>query len=492
MGTRVPPWEIANEWLLHSTIADVFPEPDLSHLVCDAVRACVDPDLYDVSDLAPEDQPPQLVSMLAAVLAYACHQGLGSSRAIVRACQHRTDFIALTAAWTPRLQEIVAFVERNAERAQEDVSRVMAVCAHLGFPPSSPLGIDADPATWTTSWIELVRTVDASDDQRLGSGVLRAADPPWLADPEERLQHVLDAAAALAPPAPEPDPVPEAVPLPPLPPWRRFRPTRPARLDLVPLVRAHSRGTTELMPAVPDIAPTPEPPRRPEPPPPRPAERPAPPPPRPAERPAPPPPVYDEDEDSTRAVRAMPDDEPPPRRAAERPAPPPPVYDEDDDVDSTRAVRAIPDDDPPPVRAPPAAGSTGAGAAVEIIRRIRDPHGRVVLIEASVAAALCDGELSAVEKRRIEQLLRFLRIDEGERDRIVGVLRAGRFPTLPPAEEVPDYDARVTIFEHAAIMVLVDGRPNDQETAFLRQLAAHLELAPEDIKEALRSAAQSV
>lgn len=506
MASRVTPWEIRNEWLLHPSIAEVFPEQEAAAFVCETVRELVDPAQLD-PDAAPEDHPEHFTPMMVALLAYACHQGLPSSRAIVRAAMTRTDFIALTAAWTPRVSEVVAFREQNLEQLRVAIARVLAVCGQAGL-PGQVLAPNAPPesvAELVSRWLAGLGQADAAEGAALEPDAIEAPAPAWLADPAERARAIKAAIAALqggggrgAAGA-----------------GKRRRPPQAAFKEsgVTPLVRAHSRGTTAIMAAFPDDEP--EPPAAPEPA--------APVAPNPAAR----------STGSQRPVAAAAPAAPAarPARVERGPAPAPAArpagvgrgaapapslaqgpapastdpYDDPDDDGSTRMVRAMPDDDEPPPRAParpPSIGSahgdgdgpasTGAAAAVEVIKRVKSNEARLVLIEAVVGAALADGELNALEKRRIEQLLRFLRVDEAAKVRLMSVMRAGRGQELPPADEVPEYDVRLYIFEHAAMMAVADGRPNEHEMRYLRRMAEEYGLDNADVREALGRASETM
>ncbi|MCB9732635.1 MAG: TerB family tellurite resistance protein [Deltaproteobacteria bacterium] len=123
---------------------------------------------------------------------------------------------------------------------------------------------------------------------------------------------------------------------------------------------------------------------------------------------------------------------------------------------------------------------------------MKSNEARLVLIEAVVGAAMSDGELNALEKRRVEQLLRFLRVDEAAKARLIGMMRAGRVTEPPPADDVPEYDVRLYIFEHAAMMAVADGRPNEHEMRYLRRMAELYDLDNADVRDALGRASETM
>ena len=120
---------------------------------------------------------------------------------------------------------------------------------------------------------------------------------------------------------------------------------------------------------------------------------------------------------------------------------------------------------------------------------VNRPEGeRLRLVEVVVAAALSDGQITAIEERRIDQLVRILRLDPRSRQRVFATIRAGVVPPMPTVDEFPDYEVRLHVFEQAAVMALADGMVHADEQRHLKALAARLELDIEDAKHALRRA----
>lgn len=107
------------------------------------------------------------------------------------------------------------------------------------------------------------------------------------------------------------------------------------------------------------------------------------------------------------------------------------------------------------------------------------------MVETVIATALADGHLASLEERRVEQLVRILRLSPRSRQQVYALMRDLIPPELPTAEEIPDYELRLHIFEQAAIMALMDGVIAPEEQAHLRELADLLDLHIEDAKAAL-------
>jgi uncharacterized tellurite resistance protein B-like protein len=106
---------------------------------------------------------------------------------------------------------------------------------------------------------------------------------------------------------------------------------------------------------------------------------------------------------------------------------------------------------------------------------------RVTLIQAMVAIAHSDGEFADVERDRIERLMDFLRLDPAARAYVDGLLAGGVAPEMPPRAELPKYETRLYIFQHALIMAYEDGVLSAGEQTHLASLAEHFELSPEDV-----------
>ncbi|MCA9515880.1 MAG: hypothetical protein KC635_13130, partial [Myxococcales bacterium] len=199
MASRVTPWEIRNEWLLHPSIAEVFPEQEAAGFVCEVVRELVNPAQVDAG-AGPEDHPEHFAPMMVSLLAYACHQGLGSSRDIVRAATRRTDFIALTAAWTPRVSEVVGFRERNGDHLLTALARTLAVCGDVGL-PARDLTAETPPqqvGEHVARWLAGVAQADAAAAATLGPDEVELPAPTWLDDPAGRARAIQDAITRLS------------------------------------------------------------------------------------------------------------------------------------------------------------------------------------------------------------------------------------------------------------------------------------------------------
>ena len=107
---------------------------------------------------------------------------------------------------------------------------------------------------------------------------------------------------------------------------------------------------------------------------------------------------------------------------------------------------------------------------------------RVTLIEAMLAVAHADGDFSDVEKKRMLQLMEFLRLGGDAAAHVKGLIDSNTAPPMPQASELPDYDTRRYIFQHALIMAFEDGEIESGEKRHLDALADLFELDPNDVQ----------
>ncbi len=142
-------------------------------------------------------------------------------------------------------------------------------------------------------------------------------------------------------------------------------------------------------------------------------------------------------------------------------------------------------------REPPPPRRARRRAASDVILQNLSADTRLILMETIIGTAMADGSVAGIEQRRIDKLVRTLRLDPRERQQVYATLRDGSIPPLPTAAELPDYEVRRHVFEQAAIMALVDGAVDRAEHRYLKALADALELSIGDAKQALRRANQA-
>lgn len=105
---------------------------------------------------------------------------------------------------------------------------------------------------------------------------------------------------------------------------------------------------------------------------------------------------------------------------------------------------------------------------------------RVTLIEAMLAVAQSDGEFAEIEQTRIRRLIEFLRLSGPAATHVESLLASNATPPMPESAELPDYDTRRYIFQHALIMAFEDGQIDKGEEKQLGALADLFELTEAD------------
>ena len=252
MAARLSAWELDNPRMLDAGIAARLPDQGAAAFACEVVRAVAHP--ADLED-AEGGEPPEQVATRMALLAHAYCLGVFSSRRIAVAAEQRLDFIAISAAAPVSFKALAALRERLAPALTRVLARFVAVCDKAGYFP-----MDDHPARVAAQWIESARAADAEEDGLYGEAHLGMGAAPWLSDPKARERRMRAAIEVL---------------------------TDPSRAaegdeDKRPLIRAHSRNSTEIIEAYPEEAegwdaapvmehraPEPEPEPLPPPPPPR-------------------------------------------------------------------------------------------------------------------------------------------------------------------------------------------------------------------------------
>jgi|GEM_PF-790766 len=513
MNRTFSPWEVDKQWLIHPSVHDQVPKGHFADFMCDLVREVTDLDDIAATYEGDVSRSPHYPAMMTALLLYAWCEGVYSSRKIAKACEQRVDFMALTAMEQPEFEAVREFRDQHAESLVHAVVRFFKASQRLGLPWGPATAEDDDEKTNMSfgraddpledearRWVDRSRLMDEEEDTRCGMGFRGDEVPKWMPDRTKRVRKLRDARAAIEDEdrkreAAEralaeddedidatgfvramPDDDEEDAAPPPLPEEEN------------PLLRRRS-ARARLAAAAPPPEPEPEP--EPEPPPREPPSRSRDRIPPGARRPL--------TRSRERRVAAEAAPEPPSRReprgrhrpASRVEAPPAPAEPRSSRAHSRPAPRdgrsrLATNDLRPRSGAAPRERSDGPVADTFMVNRPESE--RVRLIETVVATAMSDGVVASIEQRRIDQLIRILRLDPRSRQRVYATMRAGVMPELPTVDELPDYDIRLHVFEQAAVMALADGVVHPDEQRHLRELAQLLELDIEDAKHALRRA----
>ena len=114
---------------------------------------------------------------------------------------------------------------------------------------------------------------------------------------------------------------------------------------------------------------------------------------------------------------------------------------------------------------------------------------RLPLLRAIVAIARADGEIADAERRRIEQLMSFMRVEGDVREKVYAALEgAAPVPQLPDLQDLPAYDTRLYVFQQALAITFADGKVTEGERRLLDQLASAMELEENHLSTAWRRA----
>ena len=97
MNKTFRPWNVYDVWLLPPSVHDLVPERHAAHFIRDLVRHELDLSPGFTSHTERRGYPPYHPAMMVALLLYAYSRGVHSSRRIVRRCEERVDFMAVTA-----------------------------------------------------------------------------------------------------------------------------------------------------------------------------------------------------------------------------------------------------------------------------------------------------------------------------------------------------------------------------------------------------------
>lgn len=477
MARAYNPWEVDKQWLLHPSVYDKVPPGYLADFLCDFTRESLDLDAVAATYDGNLAYPPHYAPMMVALHLYAWADGLVASRRIARACNQRIDFMGLTAMEHLEHDDIKRFRERHAPVLVDAYVTLTRTCRRLGLELGLPADVpEAELAAAAQVLLEGARAADRADDERFGAGERGDAPPKWLIDKPKRIRRLRDANAALA----EEDRAAAA---------RSAVRARGEDDDKTGFIRAYVDEDEEEPPARPPFEQDDHPlsrrgrssrraelagradPRQAE------DDRAPEPTPRSARVERPSSSRHQRPEPSPRAARP----EPPAARGARPPT------DHGAHRPTPRGDRGPAPDDRgrPPRQRTPTGSFQPSEAPQEVNLATRPEADRLRVVETVIATALADGHLASLEERRVEQLVRILRLSPRSRQQVYALMRDLIPPELPTAEEIPDYELRLHIFEQAAIMALMDGVIAPEEQAHLRELADLLDLHIEDAKAAL-------
>jgi len=235
-------WEPEQRWLLPPAVQEFVPPGHLAHFIRDLVRDELDLSAILAGYEDERGQPPYHPVMMTALLLYAYCQGVYASRRIAQACEHRLDFMAVTAMGRPDFRTISDFRKRHLPALSGLFTQVLRLCATAGLVKLGHVALDgtkikanaskhkamsygrmkqaeATLAAEVAGWLAQAAAADAADDAALGREQRGDELPAWVQEKQQRLAKLRAAKAALEAEAAQhaaaergPDEPPEAPP----------------------------------------------------------------------------------------------------------------------------------------------------------------------------------------------------------------------------------------------------------------------------------------
>jgi transposase len=220
MSKTFRPWNIEQVMLLPPSVRDFVPEGHLSHFVRDTVRESLD--LSAILDTYTEERgyPPYHPVMMAALLLYAYCQGIYSSRRIMKACQERLDFMAVTGMQKPDFRTISEFRRQHLKALSGLFVQVLRLCQKAGMVSLGHVALDGtklkanaskhkamsygrmklrepELAAEVKKWLESAEATDQREDAEHGPDRRGDELPDWVVSKQERLAKIREAKQAL-------------------------------------------------------------------------------------------------------------------------------------------------------------------------------------------------------------------------------------------------------------------------------------------------------
>ncbi len=220
MSKTFRPWNIEQVMLLPPSVRDFVPEGHLSHFVRDTV--CESLDLSAILDAYTEERgyPPYHPVMMTALLLYAYCQGIYSSRRIMKGCQERLDFMAVTAMQKPDFRTISEFRRQHLKALSGLFVQVLRLCQKAGMVSLGHVSLDGtklkanasknkamsygrmklrepELAAEVKKWLESAEATDQREDAEHGPDRRGDEMPDWVVSKQERLAKIREAKQAL-------------------------------------------------------------------------------------------------------------------------------------------------------------------------------------------------------------------------------------------------------------------------------------------------------
>lgn len=213
-------WNLDQRLMFPPTVRDFVPEGHLAHFVRNTAQEQLD--LSEILDAYDEERgyPPYHPVMMTALLLYAYCQGIYSSRRMMKACQERVDFMAVTGMQTPDFRTISDFRKRHLAALGKLFAQVLRLCQEAGLVKLGHVALDGTKVKANASkhkamsygrmkksepeltaivkdWFEKAEATDSREDQEFGPDRRGDELPDWVANKQKRLEKIREAKAAL-------------------------------------------------------------------------------------------------------------------------------------------------------------------------------------------------------------------------------------------------------------------------------------------------------
>jgi transposase len=212
-------WNVTQPMMFPPSVLDFVPPNHVAHFVRNLVSEELDLRKILAGYEETRGYPPYHPVMMTCLIVYAYTQGIYSSRRMARACEQRTDFMAVTGMQCPDFRTINDFRKRHLGDLQELFGQVLQLCQKAGMVKLAHVALDgtriasnaakAETLTYRrmkkseqelaeeiAGWFEEAERQDAEEDAEYGD---RRGDelPSWVSDKQKRLEKIRQAKAEM-------------------------------------------------------------------------------------------------------------------------------------------------------------------------------------------------------------------------------------------------------------------------------------------------------
>jgi transposase len=213
-------WNLDQTMMFPPSVRDLVPEGHLAHFVRDTTVEALD--LSAILGEYDEERgyPPYHPVMMTALLLYAYCQGIYSSRRMMKGCEERVDFMAVTGMQKPDFRTISDFRKRHLAALGGLFGQVLRLCQKQGLVKLGHVALDSTRVKANASkhkamsygrmkkaepeldavvkdWLEKAEAIDALEDEEFGADRRGDELPDWVKSKQKRLEKIREAKAAL-------------------------------------------------------------------------------------------------------------------------------------------------------------------------------------------------------------------------------------------------------------------------------------------------------